>query len=116
MSIATYAASDQIGPILCQIGGELSLPRCIISATLSVETQIGFPGNDAAHARIYFEPLFSDPNADQVPVTLSFVPDRAGDGQMNMVVQVQGISMLFLNRTGTFQPVTDAVLVADRHE
>lgn len=64
---------------------------------------IEFPGNDATHARIFFGPRLSGPHADQLPVTLSFV-DPQHTGYPNMVVQVQGISEVFLNRNGTFQP------------
>lgn len=62
---------------------------------------IEFPGNDATRAQIYLGPVLRGPNADLVPVTLKFVPDPAGN--MNMLVQVQGTSMLFINRNGTFQ-------------
>ena len=75
---------------------------------------IEFPGNDAKHTQIYLGPLLSGPNADLVPVTLRFVPDPSG--RINMVVQVQGTSMLFINRNGSFQPASDNVIVADRHE
>jgi hypothetical protein len=76
---------------------------------------IEFPGNDAARARMYFGPLLSGPGADLVPVTLKFVPDRTSYGQIDMVVQVQGTSMLFVNHHGSFQPASDNVLVADQH-
>jgi hypothetical protein len=72
---------------------------------------IEFPGNDAARARMYFGPLLSGPGADLVPVTLRFVPDSAG--QVDMLVQVQGTSMLFVNHNGSFQPASVTNLAVD---
>ena len=64
---------------------------------------IEFPGNNAAHARIFFGPRLSGPQTDQLPVTLHFV-NSGQTGYPNMVVQVQGIEEVFLNHNGTFQP------------
>jgi hypothetical protein len=74
---------------------------------------IEFPGNDAIHARIYFGPLLSGPNADLMFVTLKFVLYHAG--QREMLVQVQGTSMLFMSHYGTFQPVSTDNFVTHRH-
>jgi hypothetical protein len=67
---------------------------------------IEFPGNDAEHVRIYLGPLLTGPHADQVPVTLTF-PDPKHTGTPNMLVQVQGMSLLFLNQHGTFVPANN---------
>jgi len=68
---------------------------------------IEFPGNDAAHARVYFGPVLTGPHADQVPVTLTFpASGQTNTPNTNMLVQVQGMSLLFLNEHGTFVPAS----------
>jgi hypothetical protein len=74
---------------------------------------IEFPGNDATHARVYLGPLLTDPHADQVPVTLRFT-DPKHTGTPNMLIQVQGMSLLFLNQHGTFVTASTEGTMASR--
>ena len=62
---------------------------------------IELPGGDSIHARIYQGPHLFGPEADLVPVTLSF-PDPSGDGHPNMEVHVQGQVIVYLNQHGQF--------------
>jgi hypothetical protein len=62
---------------------------------------IEFPGGDATHARIYLGPHLYGSNADLVPVTLHFI-DSHHDHHPDMIVQVQGEQMVFLNAQGSF--------------
>jgi len=64
---------------------------------------IEFPGGDATHARIYLGPQLYGPDADVVPVTLSFT-DVNGDHRPDMVLHFQGNQVIFINEAGKFRP------------
>jgi hypothetical protein len=63
---------------------------------------VEMPGGDAAHARIYTGPQLFGSGNDLVPVTLSFV-DVNGDHKPDMVINVQGTQIVYLNNKGTFR-------------
>jgi hypothetical protein len=65
---------------------------------------IEMPGGDASHARIYIGPQLYGPNANLVPVTLSFV-DVNGDKKPDMIIHFQGTEVVFINDAGGFRPV-----------
>ena len=64
---------------------------------------IEFPGNDPTHARLFLGPHLTGVHADLVPATLRFL-DPHHTHHPDMLVQSGSISLLFLNRQGTFQP------------
>ncbi len=64
---------------------------------------IEFPGGDVTHARIYLGPQLYGPNADLVPVTLSFT-DVHGDHRPDMILHFQGTQAVFLNDGTSFRP------------
>ncbi len=57
---------------------------------------IELPGGDISHARIYSGPTLFGPDADKTPVTGNF-EDVNGDGRIDMVVHVQGQTIVYLN-------------------
>src|SRR5215467_332334 len=61
------------------------------------------PGGDATHARIYLGPQLYGPDADLVPVTLSF-KDVNGDHRLDMILHFQGTQVVFLNDGTNFRP------------
>ncbi len=63
---------------------------------------IDLPGNDPARARLFLGPHLTGINADLTPVTLRFL-DPHHTHHPDMLVQCGDISVLFLNRQGTFQ-------------
>ena len=63
---------------------------------------IEFPGGDSSKAKIYEGPQLYGPNADLVPVTLSF-RDTTNNGLTDMIVNVQGAQLIYLNKNGQFQ-------------
>jgi hypothetical protein len=62
---------------------------------------IEFPGGDAAHARIFFGPQFAGPQADLIPVNLTF-SDTRHDHHPDMIVEAQQSQFIFKNQNGTF--------------
>ncbi len=64
---------------------------------------IELPGGDSSKARIFSGPVLIGPGQDLTPVTLTF-KDMNGDGQLDMIVNVQDAHFMFLNVNGTFQP------------
>ncbi len=64
---------------------------------------IELPGGDAQHARIFVGPQISGADADQDPVTLSFV-DRNGNHHPDMLVQFGSMEIWYANEHGTFVP------------
>ncbi len=64
---------------------------------------IELPGGNPAHARIYSGPLLLEPNADQFPVTGSFV-DVNGDGRPDMEIHINGQTITYLNNGTLFVP------------
>lgn len=65
---------------------------------------VEWPGGDASHARIYVGPQLFSPGSDQQPVTLRFA-DVDGDGKPDMLIEVQGSQIVWINDTGTFRPL-----------
>ncbi len=68
---------------------------------------IELPGGDPMHARIYLGPQLYGPNADLVPVTLSF-KDVHGDHRPEMILHFQGTQVIFLNTGSGFQSAASA--------
>ncbi len=68
---------------------------------------IELPGGDPTHARIYLGPQLYGPNADLVPVTLSF-KDVNGDHRPEMILHFQGTQVIFLNTGSGFQSAASA--------
>jgi hypothetical protein len=64
---------------------------------------IEFPGGNVQQARVIVGPQIAGPNADQVPVLLSFV-DRHGNHQPDMLVQFGSMEIWYANEHGTFVP------------
>jgi hypothetical protein len=64
---------------------------------------IEFPGGDVQHARVIVGPQVAGPDADQVPVLLSFV-DRNSSHQPDMLVQFGSMEIWYANEHGTFVP------------
>jgi len=72
---------------------------------------IEFPGSDPSHAHIYMGPQLYGVDDDLTPATLSFV-DVNGDHKLDMILNVQGSHIVFINDQGTFrQPTT-----SERHQ
>lgn len=63
---------------------------------------IELPGGDAAHARIYIGPQLVGEGDELIPVTLKFV-DLNGDKKPDMLVNLQGSRVVFINEKGTFR-------------
>lgn len=64
---------------------------------------IELPGGNIQHALIYSGPTLFGPDADQDPVTGDF-RDVNGDGKLDMVVHIQGQTLIFLNNGSKFVP------------
>jgi hypothetical protein len=64
---------------------------------------IEIPGGNPAHARIYSGPTLFEPNADQLPVTGSFV-DVNRDGRPDMEIHIDGQTIIYLNNGTQFVP------------
>jgi hypothetical protein len=76
----------------------------IIALNLNARVEIiELPGGDSSHAKIYQGPQLFGQNADLFPVTLSF-RDVNGDGLLDMVINVQGAQIIYLNKNGAFVP------------
>lgn len=65
---------------------------------------IEIPGGDVSKSVVFTGPILFGPNSDLEPVTLRFV-DLNGDGRPDMVIEVQGEQIVFLNDQGTFRPL-----------
>lgn len=68
---------------------------------------IELPAGDGSHAKIYLGPSLIGPDADLAPVTLSFA-DVTGDGEVDMLIHVQGSTFVFVNIGSEFRPATPA--------
>src|SRR5437588_1523332 len=65
---------------------------------------IEFPGGDAVHARIFMGPQLFTAGSDLVVVTLDF-RDVNGDHKPDMIINIQGSQVVFINDQGTFRPL-----------
>jgi hypothetical protein len=65
---------------------------------------IEFPGGDASHARIYMGPQLYTSGSDLAPATLTFA-DLNGDHLPDMIINVQGSQIVFINDQGQFRPM-----------
>ena len=65
---------------------------------------IEFPDGDAAHTRIFLGPQLYTSGSDLVPVTLTFM-DVNNDHKLDMIINVQGTQVVFINDQGTFRPL-----------
>lgn len=64
---------------------------------------IEIPGGNVAKSVVFSGPTLLGPGQDLTPVTLTF-KDVNGDGNLDMVVNVQDSHFVFLNKNGTFVP------------
>ncbi len=64
---------------------------------------IEMPGGNATSARIFTGPQLFGPGNDLVPVTLSFA-DVLGNHKLDMIINVQGTQIVYINDKGTFRP------------
>lgn len=64
---------------------------------------IEFPGSDPSKGRDFVITTLSGPDADKIPVTLTFA-DFNGDGKPDMIVHFNGQEVVYLNDHGTFSP------------
>jgi hypothetical protein len=64
---------------------------------------IEIPGGDPSKERVYLGPTIFSPDADLVPVTVSF-EDVNGDGKPDMLIHIQGQTIVFLNTGTEFKP------------
>jgi hypothetical protein len=62
---------------------------------------IEMPGGDVQHVRVIVGPQIVGPDADKVPVVLSFV-DRNGKHIPDMLVQFGSLEVWYANENGTF--------------
>ena len=65
---------------------------------------IEFPGGDATHARVFLGPQLYTSGSDLVPATLTFM-DVNNDHKLDMIINVQGAQVVFINDQGTFRPL-----------
>ncbi len=65
---------------------------------------IEFPGGDPAKAKIYLGPPLVGPGQDLAPVTLTF-RDVNGYGKPDMLFDIEGSEVVFLNDGGQFRPL-----------
>lgn len=86
------------------VGHETGLtPSHFIALNLHGQIEIiELPGGDPAQAKIYVGPRIYGPEADQVPVTLSFV-DSAHNHYPNMLILFQNTQIVFQNVQGSFR-------------
>jgi hypothetical protein len=64
---------------------------------------IEFPGSDPSKGRDFLITSLSGPDANGVPVTLTFA-DVNGDGKPDMIVHFNGQEVVYINDHGTFRP------------
>jgi hypothetical protein len=82
---------------------QAGIPSHFIALNLKGHIEvIEFPGGDATHARVYLGPQLYSPDADLIPVTLTFA-DLTGDHKLDMIVTFQGTHVVFINDQGTFR-------------
>lgn len=79
-------------------------PSHFLSINLHGRIQVvEWPGGDASHARIYLGPQLFEPDSDQQPAFLSFA-DVSGDHRPDMLIDVEGSRIVFINDAGSFRP------------
>ncbi|HEU5381833.1 MAG TPA: hypothetical protein VFV38_40955 [Ktedonobacteraceae bacterium] len=66
---------------------------------------IEIPGGDVSKSVVFSGPTLLGPGQDLAPVTLSF-QDVNHDGKVDMLVNIQGNQLVFLNANGTFITTT----------
>ncbi|HET7641232.1 MAG TPA: VCBS repeat-containing protein [Ktedonobacteraceae bacterium] len=66
---------------------------------------IEWPGGESSHMRVYTGPQLFGPDSDQQPVTLRFA-DVNGDGKPDMLLEVEGSQMVWINDQGGFRPLS----------
>jgi len=66
---------------------------------------VEFPGGDTTKAKIYEGPTLTGDGQDLAPVTLSF-KDVNGDGKPDLLMQIQGSTLVLLNTGSAFRPST----------
>lgn len=64
---------------------------------------IEFPGSDPSKGQDFLITTLSGPDADEVPVTLTFA-DVNGDGKPDMIIHFAGQEVVYINDRGTFRP------------
>jgi hypothetical protein len=65
---------------------------------------IEMPGGDMQHIRVIVGPQIVGPDADKVPVVLSFVDRNGGKHIPDMLVQFGSLEVWYANENGTFVP------------
>ncbi len=86
-------------------------PSHFIALNLNRQVEIiEFPGGDPAKAKIYLGPPLVGPGQDLAPVTLTF-RDVNGDGKPDMLVDIEGSEVVFINDGGAFRPLKPGELV-----
>jgi hypothetical protein len=63
---------------------------------------IEIPGGDPSRERVYVGPTIFSQNPELVPVTVSF-EDVNGDGKPDMLIHIQGQTIVYLNNGSQFQ-------------
>lgn len=82
---------------------QTGVPSHFIALNLKGHIEIiEFPGGDATHARVFVGPQLYGPNADLIPVTLSFA-DINHNHKPDMIVTFQNTHIVFINDQGTFR-------------
>lgn len=82
-----------------------SNPSHFIAINLNRHIEIiEFPGGDATKARVYIGPTLLGAGEDLTPVTLTF-KDVNGDGKPDMIVNIGGSRVVFINDGTQFRPL-----------
>lgn len=103
----TYQTNAVVGH-----GDSASKPSHFIFMNLNSRVIIvEFPGGDSAHAIIYTGPVLSGANSDLIPITGEF-RDVNGDGHLDMLVHIQGQTVVFINTGSKFRPLQPGEQIA----
>lgn len=79
-------------------------PSHFIAINLDGHIQIiEIPGGDPSHEQVYIGPTIFSASPEFVPVTVSF-QDVNGDGKPDMLIHIQGQTIVFLNNGKEFTP------------